>query len=141
MQSYTRSQNIALLALRLITAAIFLYAAYAKLPLWYFEPDGMSPTLVVIMKLLTIVEPLGALAITVGFLTRLAASGLSVIMVGAIFVSQFVMQIGFATSTGAGWNFSLVVLAGCVVLMAFGAGAWSVDAKRSRNDIPVAEQA
>lgn len=133
MQPYTRSQNIALLVLRLITAVIFLYAAYAKLPLWYFEADGMSPTLVMIMKLLTIVEPLGALAIALGFLTRLAASGLFIIMVGAIWVSQFVMQIGFATSTGAGWNFSLVVLAGCIVLMAFGAGQWSVDAKRRKN--------
>ena len=134
MRPYTKSQNIALLVLRLIIAVIFLYAAYAKLPLWYFEPDGMSPTLVMIMKLLTIVEPLGALAITIGFLTRLAASGLSIILVGAIFVTQFVMQIGFATSTGPGWNFSLVVLAGCIVLMAFGAGAWSVDAKRRRDD-------
>ena len=135
MRPYTKSQNIALLVLRLITAVIFLYAAYAKLPLWYFEPDGMSPLLVMIMKLLTIVEPLGALAITIGFLTRLAASGLSIIMVGAIWVSQFVMQIGFATPTGAGWNFSLVVLAGCIVLMAFGAGAWSVDAKRKKGNI------
>ena len=133
MQPYTKSQNIALLLLRLITAVIFLYAAYAKLPLWYFEPDGISATLANIMKLLTIVAPLGALAIAFGFLTRLAASGLSIIMVGAIWVSQFVMQIGFATSTGAGWNFSLVVLAGCIVLMAFGAGAWSVDAKRKKG--------
>ena len=81
------------------------------------------------MKLLSIVEPLGALALILGFLTRLAASGLSIIMVGAILVTQFVMQVGFATPTGPGWNFPLAVLAGCITLIAFGAGRWSVDAK------------
>jgi uncharacterized membrane protein YphA (DoxX/SURF4 family) len=64
-----------------------------------------------------------------GFLTRWAASGLAIIMVGAIFIMQFVMHVGFATPVGPGWNFPLVVFAGCVVLMAFGAGRWSVDAK------------
>ena len=86
-----------------------------------------------LMKFLSIVEPLGALALIMGFLTRWAASGLAIIMVGAIFIMQFAMHVGFATPVGPGWNFPLVVLAGCIVLMAFGAGRWPVDA-RSRGD-------
>ena len=133
MQPYTKLQNATLLILRLIIAAIFLYAAYAKLPFWSSAPEGMSAMMLNLTKFLSIVEPLGALALIAGFWTRWAAGGLAVIMVGAIFVMQFVMQVGFATPTGAGWNFPLAVLAGCVALMAFGAGRWSVDAKWGRQ--------
>lgn len=85
-----------------------------------------------IIKILSIAEPVGALALIFGFLTRWAASGLAIIMVGAIFVTHFVMNVGFATPQGPGWNFPLAVLAGCIVLIAFGAGRWSVDARRGR---------
>jgi uncharacterized membrane protein YphA (DoxX/SURF4 family) len=132
MQSYTKFQDAALLALRLIGAAIFLNAAYVKLPLWSFTPEGMPAIMVGIMKLLTIAEPLGALALILGFLTRWAASGLSIIMVGAILVTQLVWGIGFSTATAPGWNFPLAVLAGCIVLVTFGAGRWSIDAKRGK---------
>jgi putative oxidoreductase len=130
MQSYTKFQDAALLILRLITAAIFLVAAYYKLPFWSGAVKGVSAGMAYLMMFLSIVEPLGALALIGGFLTRLAAGGLAIIMVGAIFVTKFMMQVGFVTPTGAGWNFPLIMLAGCIALMAFGAGAWSVDSKR-----------
>lgn len=131
MPSYTKSQNIALLATRLITATIFLYAGYAKIFAWSGPVEGMSTGMANLMKFLTIVEPLGALALILGFLTVWASRGLAIIMVGAIFYMQFAMKVGFSTPTGTGWNFPLIVLAGCLVLMAFGAGKWSIDAKRS----------
>src|SRR5574341_826868 len=132
MESYTKRQEIALLAVRVIIAAVFLYAAYAKLPFWSETPKGVSAVMANLAKFLSIVEPLGAVAILVGFLTRWAAAGLTMIMVGAIFVTQFVVKIGFATPTGPGWNFPLVVLAGCIVLVAFGAGRLSMDAQRGK---------
>jgi uncharacterized membrane protein YphA (DoxX/SURF4 family) len=122
-------QDTALLILRFIIAAIFLHAAYVKLSFWSGTPEGVSASMANLMKFLSIVEPLGALAFIMGFLTRWATSGLAIIMVGAIFIMQFVMHVGFATPVGPGWNFPLVVFAGCIVLMAFGAGRWSVDAK------------
>lgn len=133
MQPYTKSQEVALIILRLVVAAIFLYAAYVKLPFWSGAVPDVSAGMANLMKFLSIVEPLGALAVLFGFLTRLAASGLAVIMLGAIFVMQFVMQVGFATPVGPGWNFPLAVLAGCVVLKAFGAGSWSLDAKLGKR--------
>ncbi len=89
----------------------------------------MSTAMSYLMMFLSIVEPIGALALIIGLLTRLASLGLAIIMVGAIFVTQFMMHIGFVTQTGAGWNFPLITLAGCIVLMTFGAGMYSVDAK------------
>ncbi len=131
MQPYTTFQNKALLIMRLIVATIFIYAAYAKLFFWSGTPEGMSSGMIMLMKFLSIVEPIGALALIIGWLTRWAATGLAIIMVGAIVVTQFVMQIGFATPTGPGWSFPLMILAGCLVLMAFGPGQWSIDASRS----------
>jgi len=133
MQTYTKLQNWALLILRLIVAAIFGYAAYAKFGLWSATPAGMPALMVNLMKFLAIVEPLGALALIVGFLTRWAARGLFIIMVGAILIMQFIMHVGFSTMAGPGWNFPLVVLGGCLALMAFGAGSMSMDAKQGRE--------
>lgn len=130
MQTYTKTQASALIILRLITAAIFFVAGYYKLSMWSSAPEGMSLTMVLLMKFLSIVEPIGAIALIIGLWTRLAASGLAIIMVGAVFIMQFTMNVGFVTQTGAGWNFPLVVLAGCIVLMAFGPGSWSIDAKK-----------
>lgn len=134
MQTYSNSQNAALLILRIITAAIFYVAAYFKFPFWNSSPEGMmSPFLLFTTKLLSIAEPLGATAVLLGILTRWAALGLTIVMVGAIFVVQFVYGIGFVTPTSTGWNMPLSVLGGCVILMAFGAGNWSIDSRIKRN--------
>ena len=130
VQRYTTYQETALVFLRVIVAAIFLYSAYAKLPFWSKAPEGMSTGMLNLVKFLSIVEPLGAIAVLFGFLTRWAAAGLAIIMVGAIYVLQFTMKIGFATPTGSGWNFPLEMLAACIVLLAFGPGRWSIDSRR-----------
>jgi uncharacterized membrane protein YphA (DoxX/SURF4 family) len=132
MNTYTKFQNWVLLALRIIVAAVFLVAAYYKLPFWYGEATGMPTLMVYIMQFLSIVEPLGAIAVLGGFLTRWAATGLSVIMVGAIFAVKFTMGMGFVTPTGAGWNFPLSVLGGCLILMAFGAGKFSIEGRKNQ---------
>lgn len=129
MKHTTTFQDSSLLALRLAIAAIFVYAGYAKIGMWSVAPEGMSSGMVLLMKLLSIVEPLGGVALAVGFLTFWASAGLAIIMLGAIVLLQFTMGVGFATAQGAGWNFALMTLVGCIVLMAFGAGRWSVDAK------------
>jgi len=135
MQTYTQYQNASLLILRIITAAIFYVAAYFKFPFWSSAPEGISGFMLFTTRLLSIAEPLGATAILFGFLTRWAAVGLIIILAGAIYVSKFVYGIGFVTPTSAGWNFPLAVLAGCLILAAFGAGNWSIDNKRAANNL------
>jgi putative oxidoreductase len=130
MQTYSKYQNVSLLILRLITAVIFYVAAYFKFPFWSHAPEGFSPFLLFTTRLLSIAEPLGATAVLLGFLTRLAAVGLSIILLGAIYVTQFVFGIGFVTPTSPGWNMPLAVLSGCIILIAFGAGDWSIDNRK-----------
>jgi len=133
MQTYTDYQNAAPLILGIITAAIFYVAAYFKFPFWSNTPEGISPFLLFTTKLLSIVEPLGATAVLLGFLTRWAACGLTIILIGAIYMTQFVFGIGFVTPTSSGWNMPLMVLAGCTILIAFGPGNWSIDNGRKRK--------
>ncbi len=132
MQTYTKFQNISLLILRIITASIFYVAAYFKFPFWSMEPPGISAFLLFVTRLLSIAEPLGATAILIGFLTRLASGGLVIVMIGAIIVMQFVYGMGFVTPTSAGWNFPLMVLGACLILIAYGAGKWSIDGRKNK---------
>lgn len=132
MKAHTKYQNAALLVLRIVTAAIFYVAAYFKFPFWSHAPEGISPFMVFTTRLLSIAEPLGATTVLVGLLTRWSALGLIIILLGAIYVSQFAYGIGFVMPTGAGWNFPLSVLAGCLILAAFGPGDWSFDESRRR---------
>jgi len=134
MPTQNKYQDVALFALRIITAATFLVAAYYKLSFWSGTPEGMTDGMANLMKFLSIVEALGAIALVIGYLTRLASLGLGIIMVGAIFIMQFVMKIGFVTQTGAGWNFPLVVLGCCLILMAFGPGKLSFDLRRGKEE-------
>ena len=131
MQPYTKIQDTALLVLRLVVAAIFLYAGFAKWPFWSTPPEGMSAVMLNLMKFLSIVEPLGAVALLLGTLTRWAAAGLGIIMVGAVYFVRVTMKAGFFTSPqGTGLDYNLLLLACCIALVAFGAGRWSVDAIR-----------
>ena len=134
MQRYTKLQDAALLVLRLVVAAIFLYAGSAKWPFWSAAPEGMSVGLLNVMKFLSIVEPLGAVALVLGVLTRWAAAGLAIIMVGAVYFARFTMHAGlFTTPQGTGLDYNLLILAGCIALLAFGAGSWSVDEIRRKS--------
>lgn len=132
MQSYTSFQNFALVILRLIIAAIFLVAGINKFDYWSGMP-GFSGFDLFMTRFLAFAEPLGAIAILIGFLTRIAAGCLLIIMLGAIYYSQFVYHIGFISPTGAGWDFPLMILGGCLMLMAFGAGDWSIEGQRRRT--------
>ncbi|EKD58346.1 MAG: hypothetical protein ACD_56C00146G0005 [uncultured bacterium] len=122
-------QDASLLLLRLVVAAVFLYAGAAKWAFWSTPLPGMSDVMWNLTRFLSIVEPLGALALILGFLTRWAAAGLAIIMLGAIFILEFTMQTNFFTSpAGIGWDYNLLLLANCLALLSFGAGKWSLDA-------------
>src|SRR5215203_26198 len=112
MYRYSNAQNAALLILRIILASIFFVAAYFKLPFWKGAHEEVSAGMLLITKILSIAEPLGAIAVLIGFLTRLAATGLTIILIGAILVSQFQFHIGFVTPTSAGWNMALACIGG-----------------------------
>jgi putative oxidoreductase len=127
LSGLSRYSDVAHLVLRLAVGAIFLYHGSQKWGLWSATPEGMDATMVNLMKFLSIVEPLGGLALVLGFLTRYAALGLAIIMVGAIYMKMAVFGQGFVTESGPGWAYDMMILAGCIALLIEGAGKYSLD--------------
>lgn len=118
--------NWALLALRIAVGVIFLVHGVQKQAMWKMQPSAQLPApMLKLLRFLSIVEPLGGLAMIAGFLTRPAAIGLAIIMVGAINLKARKMHRGF-TGDG-GWELDFIVLSANVALLLVGAGAWSLD--------------
>lgn len=112
------------LALRFAVGIIFIVAGVAKWKMWSAPPEmNVDP----LFKFLSIVEPLGGLALIIGFLTQWAAGGLALIMFGAILFKMNVWHIGFNTDTGPGWSYDLVLLASNIAIICWGAGKYSLD--------------
>jgi putative oxidoreductase len=127
MNGLKQYADVGHLLLRLAIAAIFLYHGHQKWGMWSASPDGMPSMMVNLFRLLSIVEPLGGIALILGLFTRLASLGLGIIMIGAIYLKITMMNIGFATPTGPGWEFDLMILAGCIALFFEGAGKYALD--------------
>jgi putative oxidoreductase len=75
-------------------------------------------------------EGLGSLGLITGFLTRVAAFGITVNMIVAVYLLHF--QNGFfmnwfGNQKGEGFEYHILVIAIALVLMARGGGRWSVD--------------
>lgn len=119
---------IALLILRLGLAAIFYVHGRSKWSNWKPVPteqpaNPMRP----IMQLLSICEPLGALAMVLGFLAQLAAIGFCIIMLGAMYNKIFVWKSPFFAHDKSGWELDLIVFCAALVIVILGAGAYSLD--------------
>ena len=79
------------------------------------------------MKLLSICEPLGAIAVLSGFLMQPATLGLGIIMIGAITLKIKSWKTPFTAQDKTGWEFDFIILAVCVALYFTGAGAFGLD--------------
>lgn len=131
--NYSKSQNLSLLILRLIIAAIFIAGGYGKFPMWSGNPYNLGSFDLNLTRFLSIAEPLGALALILGLFTRLASTLLALVMAGAIYYCLVVYKLGFFPAGTSGWSFPLCILGGCIILATFGAGGWSVDASREKK--------
>jgi len=70
-------------------------------------------------------EIIGGVALLLGILTRLAAAGMIVIQLGAIY---FVTgPLGLTRGVGVGYEYNLCLIAMCLCLVIMGAGGWSID--------------
>jgi putative oxidoreductase len=116
----TNLQNLGLLVLRIAIAAIFLVHGTNKLKKWKQIPG--------FFRFLGICETLGGLAVLSGFLTQIASIGLAIIMLGALHHKLFKWHIPFTSEQTTGWEFDLLILAGVLALLIFGAGNISIDA-------------
>ena len=84
----------------------------------------------IIAFLVIVGEFFGSLGLLIGFLTRLSAASLAVIMVGAIVTTHiphgFFMN-WFGKQQGEGFEYHLLVIGISLALLITGAGKWSVD--------------
>jgi putative oxidoreductase len=117
-----------LLALRLGIAAPFLVHGIEKKSYWAKRAGGQGNTrnMIRLFRFLSLVEPLGGLAVLIGFLTPIAAIGLAIIMLGAIRTKIVLWDKKFGDD--AGWEIDWLILLPLIALILLGAGRYSVDA-------------
>jgi putative oxidoreductase len=132
------TQDVSLTTLRLVLGLVFFAHGAQKMLGWFggygfhgtmgaFTHMGMPAALAF---LVIITEFFGALGLLAGFLTRIAALGISGLMIGAIFMVHF--QNGFfmnwfGNQKGEGYEYHLLAIAIAAALLLRGAGAFSVD--------------
>lgn len=93
----------------------------------FLTQEGLPP---IIAFLVIIAESFGALGLIIGFLSRLGAFGIGLNMLGAIFLvhlpNGFFMN-WFGTQQGEGFEYHLLAIGLCLVVLIGGGGKWSVD--------------
>ncbi len=136
-----KSVDFALLMLRLILAVVFVAHGSQKLLGWFGGP-GMkgfvgymtSQGMPAVVPYLVIVgEFFGGLGLAVGLLTHLAAAGIFIEMLGAVFLvhskTGFFMNWASTGGRGEGFEYSLTLAVVALAILFAGAGAYSLDAK------------
>jgi len=136
-QQLNKYSDFGLLFLRLAVGAIFIVHGLQKLAMWNMAPNAqMGAGALLLMKLLSIIEPLAGLALVLGIGLNLAALVLAFIMLGAILMKIFVFKVGFIALQATGWELDLALLAANLVLLLGGGGklALGKNNRRSQSD-------
>lgn len=124
LNSLTSYSDWGLLALRLAVGAIFLVHGKAKWAMWKMQPSAQMPAQMLgVMKVLSIGEPLAALALITGVFVQLAALWLSLVMVGAIYLKISKWKVPFTAQNTMGWEFDLILLAANLAILTNGPSA------------------
>ncbi len=132
------SNDVALTTLRVVLGVVYFAHGAQKMLGWFggfgfhgtmgfFEHMGM-PAPVAFLVICT--EFFGGLGLIVGLLTRIAALGIGVEMIGAIFMvhlpNGFFMN-WMGTQKGEGFEYHLLAISAAAVLLLRGAGKFSLD--------------
>lgn len=120
--------DVALLALRASLGAVFLSHGMTKWGTWKMQSsEQMGGGMLNMMRFLSIVEPLGGIAVILGLFTQFAAMGFALVMLGAIWMKIRAWKMPFTTTTATGWEFDLMNLTASLLLVTAGAGMYSLD--------------
>ena len=127
--NFSRRVDTGLLILRIVIGIVFLMHGGQKLFVYGFAGvtgafgQMGAPMPAITGPLAAIVEFLAGGALVIGLLTRLAALGLAIDMLGAIILVHY--KGGFFLPTG--YEFALTLLAANVAIAIAGAGYYSLD--------------
>ncbi|MFZ1135785.1 MAG: DoxX family protein [Candidatus Korobacteraceae bacterium] len=111
-----RFTDFGLLVLRVMVAIVFFDSGRRS----FFQAEERSKSIGMsegLTRFLGLAEMAGALGVAFGVLTQLAAVGLIVIMLGAIYKKLFVWHSGFWGKDGLGWNYELLFVAMDLVIL------------------------
>lgn len=123
LNSLTSYSDWGLLALRLAVGTIFFIHGRAKWTMRKMQPSAQMPAQMLgVMKVLSITEPLSALALITGVFVQPAALWLSLVMVGAIYLKISKWKVPFTAQNATGWEFDLILLAANLALLTTGPG-------------------
>ena len=128
-----KRRDLGLAILRVVIGAVFV--AHGAQKLFGFGIAGLTaafgrmgvPLPTVVAPLNIAIELLGGVALIIGLLTRWAAVGLAIDMLGAMIIVHF--KNGFFLPTGL--EYVLVLCTACVTIALAGPGAFAADAMRA----------
>ncbi len=121
LSNLTDYTGISLLLLRIIVAIIFIDSGRRDLSAP--EARGKSTgTGYAFTIFLGVAEIAGGIGLILGILTRFAALGLILVMLGAIQKKIFVWKTGFWGEKGMGWHYDLMLLIINLVIITTGGG-------------------
>lgn len=118
-------EDWAWLLIRISVGATFIVHGMQKWSVWSASTTNMGG-MSVIMKILSIAEPLGGLALILGILTPWAATGLIIIMLGALY-TKISGGSPFAGGRGGSWEFDLLLLSANILIMLSRGGKYVLD--------------
>lgn len=118
-----RLTDLGLLLLRLMIGMVFFTSGWlhVKDPATRSQSIGMSKGFTIFLGL---AELAGSLGIIFGVFQQLAASGLILIMLGAIQKKMFVWHIGFWGEKNSGWHYDLTFAVMCFVVLVTDGGRY-----------------
>jgi len=120
--------DVALLLLRIGLGSVFIVHGTHKQRLWKVQPSAQMPAgMLNTLRFLSIAEPAGALGVLLGFLTRFAAIGLALVMLGAIRLLITKVNRKFTGENVAGWEFEYMLLLVAIALALLGGGKYALD--------------
>jgi len=143
----SRKTDTALLLIRLILGLVFL-AHGAQKVFGLFGGHGLQATVqfmtksgmpVIVPYLVSFGELAAGIGFIFGFLTRIAAAGMFLEMLGGVFLIHW--KNGFfmnweGNQKGEGFEYTLTLCVICLALLISGAGAYSIDASMRRRALP-----
>ena len=145
----TRTDDTVMALVLRLALGVVMFPHGAQKLLGWFGGLGLSGTIelfhqlgfsTLVAVLVTIGEFLGGLGLLLGFLSRVAAAGIGIIMVGAVLTVNW--RNGFFMNWAGkpvreGFEFHILALGIVVAIMILGGGKWSVDrALTERNPSP-----
>jgi putative oxidoreductase len=120
--------SAALFLQRLCVGLIFWAHGMMKAPMRKMQPSEQLPASALRnLKMLSVAEPLGAIAIAIGLLTQLTAFCFVLVMIGAIGYKRKTRMPFMAKGSAGGWEFELLLLVSSLSIVLMGPGRISLD--------------